>query len=207
LDGDAAACAITTSLSAIEITPVRSPPSFSATWKSNAPGPVDAAAGTWIQDAMDVGRHGQPAIVVTVTRPEPPPPSIAADVGVISKVHGRAASAIETRWPLTVTFPEREAIWGFASTLAVKVDSPCPVPVLNRIHAASLLEFHAQSRVVATVTVTLPPSAPTDCGFAVTEVAHRTSEGPETWETLVEPHPATRSDTMAATEATTRENG
>ena len=42
----AAACVTTTCLSAIEMTPVRSPPSLAATWKSNALDPVVADAGT-----------------------------------------------------------------------------------------------------------------------------------------------------------------
>jgi len=80
--------------------------------------------------------------------------------------------------------------------------------VLNRIHTASLLDVHAQSRVVATLTATLPPSGPTDCGVAVIEVAQRTSDGPETCETLVDPHAVTATDARpAAREAARRENG
>jgi len=79
--------------------------------------------------------------------------------------------------------------------------------VLNRIHAASLLDVHEHSRVVATVIVTLPPSAVTDCGFAVTDVAQRTSDGPETWLTLVDPHATTpHARRVVTSEVTARAN-
>ena len=60
--------------------------------------------------------------------------------------------------------------------------------MLNRIHDASLVDVHVQSRVVDTLTVTEPPSGPTDWGFAVSDVWHRASDGPVNWLTLVEPH-------------------
>jgi len=119
-------------------------------------------------------------MVFTVMRLLPPPPSICAVAGVTSNEHGRAAWTIGARWLFTDTLPERETIWGFASTLAVKVASPWPEALLNRIHDASLLDVHEQSRVVATVIVTLPPSAETDWGLAVTVVAQRMSDGPVT---------------------------
>jgi hypothetical protein len=91
-----------------------------------------------------------------------------------------------------------------ASTFAVKLASPCPEGLLNRIHATSVLDVHAQSRVVVTVTATSPPSAPTDEGFAAIDVAQRTSDGADTSVTLVEPQANVPQATVAARSAAHR---
>ena len=103
-------------------------------------------------------------------RPVPPDASNCAELVASSKVHGRPVCAIVVRWPFTATLPERDAVWGFASTFAVNVASPCPEASLNRIHEASLVALQEQSRVVETLTVTEPPSWLTDCGLAVSVV-------------------------------------
>ena len=131
--------------------------------------------------------------------PDPPPGSICAEPDDRSNVHGRPVWAMAARWPLTETLPDRELICGLASTFAVNVASPCPEAVLSRIQDASDEDVHAQSRVVVTVIDTVPPSGPTDCGVAPTDVAHRTSDGPETSLTLVDPQPTAAHAQMRAT--------
>jgi hypothetical protein len=202
-----AACITTNCLSATAMTPVRSPPSLAATCTSMAPGPLTAVDGTWIHDAVVVARHEQPATVVTLIRLEPPAPPISADAGSRANEQGRAACVTAVRWPFTAIAPDRATIWGFASTLAVKLASPCPEGLLNRIQDTSLLDVQAQSRVVATVTVTLPPSALTACGFAVIDVAQRISDGAEISVTLVDPQASvTHAMAAVASEAMTRGN-
>jgi hypothetical protein len=113
-------------------------------------------------------------------------------------VQGRPVWVIVVRWALTAMVAEREAIWGFASTFAVKVASPCPEAVLNRIQAASLVDVQVQSLAVETPMVTEPPSGPTDGGVAVSVVWQRASDGPVNWLTLVEPQ-ARAADVETAT--------
>src|SRR4051812_27973011 len=103
--------------------------------------------------------------------------------------------------------PDLEMIWGLASTFAVKLASPCPDGLLSRIHDTSLLAVHEQSRVVETVMPTLPPSASRAAGFALMDVAQRTSDGAETSVTLVDPQARVPQAMIAAHRvATTRAN-
>ena len=137
----------------------------------------------------------------TLMRPWPADAANCALSETRSKVHGRPVWAIVARCPLTATLPEREAIWGFASTFAVKLASPCPEAVLNRIHDASLVDVQVQSRVVDTLTVTDPPSGPTACGSAVSNVWQRVSDGLVNWLTLVEPQASAAAVEIATTSA------
>lgn len=166
----AAPCATVNGRSAMVITASRAAPSLASTWKSMLPGPDRVSVAIRTHATLLDTRQLQPLMVATFTRPVPPAPSKLADGGDRSKVQGRPSWVMRTRWAFTATLAEREAIWEFASTFAVKVDSPCPDVVLNRIHETSLDAVHAQSRVVATLMVIAPPSAPVDAGCAVSDV-------------------------------------
>jgi hypothetical protein len=197
-----ASCDTANCWSAIAITPRRAVSPFTSTVKSTPPEPVRESVGTWIHPSFEVACHVQPLIVVTVMWPLPPLPGIIALGGDSVYVHGRASSEMEILWLLTSMAALRAVTSGLASTVAVRVVSPWPDPLLSRIQVASLFAVQVQSRVVLMPIDTEPPPAVTFDGFALSDIWHRGSSGADVCVMLVDPHATAKAATTASSTMT-----
>src|SRR6188474_1696352 len=89
--------------------------------------------------------------------------------------------------------PSRAVALGFAPARNCRLALPCPLAgATSEIHATSADAVHAHSGLVVTVTVPVPPLAPTASCEVDSVTAHLAAAGPVTDSDDVEPQAATR---------------
>jgi hypothetical protein len=106
------------------------------------------------QPSLLLAVHAQPVAAVTVRVPDPPPATAFAEAGAIVGAQGAPAWVTVNVLPPIVTVPVRAVVVGLAAMLYVTEPLPLPDPPEIVIHAALLVDVHAQP--VAAVTVTVP---------------------------------------------------
>src|SRR5207244_12052607 len=96
--------------------------------------------------------------------------------------HGAASCVMPICWSPTLMVPLRTPGSAFVATLKEMVASPCPVAELpSCIHPLAAAALHWHSRLVDTVSVTLPPASANGVGVAAAVTAHFTVEGDVTF--------------------------
>ena len=114
--------------------------------------------------ALLVAAQAQPAVVVTLTVPEPPAAANDWLAGERLKVQAAPAWVTVNVLPATVSVPVRGVVAVVAA--AVKLTDPLPVPLAPALivsHATLLVADHPHPAPAVTPTVPLPPAAATDC--------------------------------------------
>jgi hypothetical protein len=147
---------------AIVMVAERPGPVVAAALYCTSPLPVPLAPDAIVSHgALLAAVQAQPAGAVTATRPVPPAAGCDADSGEIENTQpGDCVNVM--RCPATVVVPVREGPEVAATShvmlpLPLPDDAPC-----GTIQDTSDVELHGQPLPVVTVTVTAPPSAPTD---------------------------------------------
>ena len=108
--------------------------------------------------------HAQPARVVTVVEPVPPPAATDWLAGNSAYVQDVAACVTENVWPPMVIVPVRALVLGFDEALNATVPLPLPLaPLVTVSHDVLLLTpVHAQPAGAVTLVEPVPPPAATD---------------------------------------------
>ena len=162
----AAACVTVCDCPLIVMVPVRALADvLAATEYCTVADPVPLAAQGVSHDALLDTPHPQLAAVVTVTLPVPPAAPIDCDAAFNEYEHVCAAAACVTvcSCPPIVMVPVRALADVLAATEYCTVADPVPLAAQGVSHDALLNAPHAQLASVVTVTLPVPPAAPTDC--------------------------------------------
>jgi hypothetical protein len=162
---DAAACETLTDLPATVIVWLRDAVvALAAIVSVTVTLPDPLAGDAAIQDARFATVHAQPLPAVTVTGAVPPPDAIDTFVGDTPYVHDVEAAACDTftDLPATMIVLLRDDVVPLAATASVTVALPEPLAGDAVIQDARFVTVHAQPLPAPTLTLTLPPEAPTD---------------------------------------------
>jgi hypothetical protein len=113
------------------------------------------------QDADVEIVQAQPAAVVTVIVPAPPPGDAVTRSGATAKEHDALGSVTTKLLPAMVSVALLAAVVVFAAAAKLTVPNPVRfVPLEIVTHDALLVALHVQPADVVTVTKLLPPAAP-----------------------------------------------
>jgi hypothetical protein len=143
--------------------PERAAPVVAATEYFTVPFPEPLAPDSiFIQDALLLDVHAQPAPPVTLTLPLPPDEGTDCESGAIASVQP-SPCVIVTVCPAIVTVPDRDDPV-VPSIVSVTTPAPLPAaPPVIVIHEVLLAAVHPHPGPALTLTVRDPPDASTVC--------------------------------------------